>query len=286
MDKKVRLFSLANPLTITVVGLFQYVPSSLALCPDGQLIVGFLNGAIGIYRKGRELTMIRIHQSSVACVAVHPSAKFMLSGSADHMISLFNFGALDEYATLKAHQSVIDCINWCHDGVHFATGDASGKIIIWKFPAATLLVQPEQSRSDAGDVVALEEEEDEDDTDMLLLHTSSSEGQGREEEEHGHGEEPGSVAETRYAKGGDGTEEEEEEEYGHSGEPSSETEILTEGDKCAEEEDGRHLDNPEETLLEIGFPIHNDELSDSPAETSLPVRAAAMQGAETNDNAE
>lgn len=83
---------------------------------------------------------LALHSNSVFTVAYSPGGNFLLAGSRDARLSVWDVSAnYDLYKTVPAHLSTINSIAFSQDGKYFATGSRDKTIKIWDAKSFELL---------------------------------------------------------------------------------------------------------------------------------------------------
>eukprot|EP00976_Prorocentrum_cordatum_P093892 1189576-Prorocentrum_minimum.AAC.2 len=107
------------------------------------LAVALANNAVGVYTdEGEPLDKQHDPQlkgtRGVAPVALqwHPAQRLLAIGWADGVISFWNEQERRLSEDKQAHTAAITCMQWSADGSRLITGDAAGKIMVWKVERA------------------------------------------------------------------------------------------------------------------------------------------------------
>ena len=79
----------------------------------------------------KQIKMTKGHQNSVTSVSCSPDGKYVLSGSTDSTLILWNPKSGARLNPLKGHNSFVECVSWSPDGRYFASGSLNGGVIIW-----------------------------------------------------------------------------------------------------------------------------------------------------------
>uniref|UniRef100_A0A5K3FHM4 WD_REPEATS_REGION domain-containing protein n=2 Tax=Mesocestoides corti TaxID=53468 RepID=A0A5K3FHM4_MESCO len=84
------------------------------------------------------ILLLQKHQESVFCVAVHPSAKYIVSGAQDHTAVIWDATTGVDVFTCTGHEDSVTNVAFSPgDGKFLATGDMAGGVQIWSSDAST-----------------------------------------------------------------------------------------------------------------------------------------------------
>ena len=73
------------------------------------------------------------HSSSVRSIAISPDGKYIVSGSVDGTIKIWDFKTGECLNSLEGHSSWVDSIAISPDGKYIVSGSGDGTIKIWDF---------------------------------------------------------------------------------------------------------------------------------------------------------
>ncbi len=79
----------------------------------------------------KQIKMMKGHHKNVTSVSCSPDGKYVLSGSTDSTLILWNPKSGARLNPLKGHNSFVECVSWSPDGTRFASGSLNGGVIIW-----------------------------------------------------------------------------------------------------------------------------------------------------------
>ena len=79
----------------------------------------------------KQIKMTKGHHKDVTSVSCSPDGKYVLSGSTDSTLILWNPKSGARLNPLKGHNSFVECVSWSPDGTRFASGSLNGGVIIW-----------------------------------------------------------------------------------------------------------------------------------------------------------
>ena len=79
----------------------------------------------------KQIKMTKGHHKNVTSVSCSPDGKYVLSGSTDSTLILWNPKSGARLNPLKGHNSFVECVSWSPDGTRFASGSLNGGVIIW-----------------------------------------------------------------------------------------------------------------------------------------------------------
>lgn len=85
-----------------------------------------------------ELVVTNGHIASINCVSYHPGGKYIISGSDDHSIKIWDINLNQEFRTLHGHSDKIGNVVFSPDGKLIASIDRF-EILIWEFPSGKIL---------------------------------------------------------------------------------------------------------------------------------------------------
>ena len=132
-DKKIRVFSLAQKQMTRVLGPFPLAPTSLISNNPRQFFAGFMNGIVARCdtQSGSLLFCQKPHATSVTCMCLHSSKRFLLTTSADNNLSLIDLTEPGNITTVKAHKKPVRVLRFSPSGMYFLTVDNHGTVIVW-----------------------------------------------------------------------------------------------------------------------------------------------------------
>ena len=83
-------------------------------------------------RQGGCLSTLYGHKSTVTKVAWSPNGNWLLTGSRDQMIKMYDVRSMKELCSLKGHYKEITCLQWhpFQESV-FVSGGMDGTILYW-----------------------------------------------------------------------------------------------------------------------------------------------------------
>lgn len=81
----------------------------------------------------RELVQLyHVHTEGVNSVDFHPSGYFLISGSDDETLKIYNLLEGRPIYTITGHIGKVTSVAFSEDGKHFATGGQDHKLMIWR----------------------------------------------------------------------------------------------------------------------------------------------------------
>lgn len=117
------------------VNTFQRFNDSVALSPDGQILVaGSKDKTIGLWKlsTGEKLRTLWGHTSTIIALAISPDGQLIASGSEDNIIKLWQLSTGQELATLRGHSDRIRTLALSWDGRVLASGSDDKSIKLWR----------------------------------------------------------------------------------------------------------------------------------------------------------
>jgi WD40 repeat protein len=136
--REVKLFEVANPQSVKVLGGHADVVHCVAFSPDGKYLAAAGGppaqwGEIKIWdlSTGECVRTIQGHTDFIYAVAWSPDSKSLVSGSYDKLVKVWEAGTGKEIRTLKDHADAVYAVAWSSKGNWIATGSADRSIKVW-----------------------------------------------------------------------------------------------------------------------------------------------------------
>ena len=135
-DRKIRIWSNKTQRLLKVFDNLPSVPTSLFFNKIDKLYyIGFMNGTIALMDINGNITATAtLHKSVVTSLSYDSRRHLLLTSSDDSNISIFDTTKNVPVMTLEAHHSHVSKVCWCSDNQHFASCDASGRVLVWNMP--------------------------------------------------------------------------------------------------------------------------------------------------------
>jgi len=108
--------------------------NNLKIAPDDyKLLVEVVSGGISHFCVwcGSKGNIRRKHRGYVRCMLITPNSKYVISGSSDKTIKMWNIRNGRNKYILKGHGDTVNAVALADDARSLASGDDSGVIIIW-----------------------------------------------------------------------------------------------------------------------------------------------------------
>ncbi len=130
------------------------IQTSVAISPDGNsFAVGNHDNYVGLLNiEGKELIKLVGHKGYVQSVKYSPDGKFIVSGSMDHAVKLWDTNSGKEIKNMKGHTDGILCVAYSHNGKYIASGSLDHKTIIWDAKSGKRLFQLAGHKSEIAEV--------------------------------------------------------------------------------------------------------------------------------------
>jgi WD40 repeat protein/uncharacterized caspase-like protein len=107
---------------------------AVAVAADGRAIATGMNQGIVLWRLGaaRQLFTIAAHADRVSAVAFSPDGRYLVSGSLDRWIKLWDGYNGRPLHALYGHSADIPAVGFSPDGTTFASASLDGKVRLWQ----------------------------------------------------------------------------------------------------------------------------------------------------------
>src|SRR5690606_1826533 len=79
-----------------------------------------------------EQKVLKGHEKFVMYVAWSPDGTYIVSGSTDKNLILWNAKTGEQVAVLEGHQDWVTCVAWSPDGTYIVSGSVDKTLIVWK----------------------------------------------------------------------------------------------------------------------------------------------------------
>lgn len=136
-DRKIRIYDVSSYQLIEILPELPCIPTCFSICPlQRSMFIGLMRGTIvELNTKGDIIESFCPHKSVVTSISIHPNGRFLLTSSDDSRICLIDIERCESVMTLEAHHSHVSKVCWCDDGIHFASCDFDGRVLIWTLPS-------------------------------------------------------------------------------------------------------------------------------------------------------
>jgi len=75
-------------------------------------------------------------QGDVRSISVSPDGQWVVSGSGDHAVCIWDLCNAALQCTLRGHTDRIWSVDFCPTGKLLASGSADGRVALWRYEAA------------------------------------------------------------------------------------------------------------------------------------------------------
>ena len=155
-DRKILFWDLVDRLVVATLSLDDNAAHALAISPastlspegNGKVLVTGSYRKIKVWRinyEGKEnldiplLYSFTAHSHIVTSLTISADGKYLISGSRDRTIKIWNLETAELLHTLKGHRDGVDTIALSADGKMIASGSADNTIKIWHLETGQLL---------------------------------------------------------------------------------------------------------------------------------------------------
>merc|ERR1711892_1515828 len=81
---------------------------------------------------GKLQQLYSAHEGSVSSLSFHPNGNFLISGSQDGKIKIYDLLEARPIYTLSGHQNQVTAVSFSHKGDYFTSGGQDSQILVWK----------------------------------------------------------------------------------------------------------------------------------------------------------
>jgi len=122
---------------------FAPIQSLAYVTGRGQLVLGLENGVLWVLRPttGGLTWLLSAHAAAITALASHPRQPYVLSGSADGTLRLWDMATGEAVSTFTGHSAAIRVIVYSPDGEQAISTDADGLILRWDVAEQRILRQ-------------------------------------------------------------------------------------------------------------------------------------------------
>jgi len=75
-------------------------------------------------------------QNDVKCIAISPDGQWIVSGSDDHTVCIWDLCNATPECTLRGHKARVWSIDFCPTGNYFASGSRDHCVVLWRYEVA------------------------------------------------------------------------------------------------------------------------------------------------------
>jgi len=75
-------------------------------------------------------------QNDVNSIAISPDSQWIVSGSEDNFVRIWDLCSAALQCTLKGHKGRVWSIDFCPTGNYLASGSEDGRVVLWRYEAA------------------------------------------------------------------------------------------------------------------------------------------------------
>lgn len=144
-DRLVNVWRVGKPTAImTLAGHSTPVTSVCFNRAEESVNAGSQGGTIKVFALssgGKTVRNLSGHRSDVLCLDTHPYHPYLLSGSADTNIKVWDIRRKNCMGTYRGHSGKVNCVLFSPDGSLAASGGEDGVVKIWDLTAGKLLHQ-------------------------------------------------------------------------------------------------------------------------------------------------
>jgi len=147
-DRKILFWDLRDRQVKMVLSLDDTAAHSLVLSPDGQIVITGSYRKIKVWRRSdfrsQEssidlLHTLMGHTHIVSSLAISDDAQFLVSGSRDQTVKIWQLATGELIHTLKGHQDEVYTVALSPDGKIIASGSGDKSIKLWSVETGELL---------------------------------------------------------------------------------------------------------------------------------------------------
>ena len=144
-DRMVNVWRVGKPNALMTLGGHNTPITSVRFNnKEENVSAGSQGGTIKIFALGsggKSVRNLSGHRSDVTCLDTHPYHSYLLSGSADTNIKVWDIRRKNCMGTYRGHANAVNNVLFSPDGSLAASGDEDGTVKVWDLTAGKLLYE-------------------------------------------------------------------------------------------------------------------------------------------------
>jgi WD40 repeat protein len=125
------------------VSTFSLIQAMVFVGEGNRLVLGLDNGYLWVVNPstGGLLWLHATQAGSLTALAAHPTRPWILAGSTDRTVRLWNLGTQEEVAVFQGHSGDVAALAFSPQGDRAISADDQGKVILWDLEQGRMLAQ-------------------------------------------------------------------------------------------------------------------------------------------------